>query len=788
MKKTLLTILAMVSLPSFALAANITVPQSSAYGQVLIGNAAGGNYTPVATSTLGISGGGASFAYPFTPSYNYSAAAQATTGIPWFQNGLQASSTSQIAYASTTYLSTRNGAVFNQNTYPQVFFGLPDPSANANVEINSYFEGPYTSYGLKNYNGVATSTAALVLDTTDTLGGIPNYLALVNQTGSATCLQIKDGGVTCLSDYNSLSSLLDTISPAYSAGGTESGMTTTLQQPNGNDAVDYGLQNYPGAFATGIDAYQNYYSSAYAQALPEPHFSFWEQQNGNTSEAATSWGFLGATTTVSGANATTTSVDIGDLGNTPMFRALLNPANATLNVISSSSKAVAFTVSKNTLGILTTDFQVTTAGTASATALTASGLGTPAGTFVAADPTGRLIATTTPSGGGGSGTVNPGTATYGAYYPASSAAVSATSMLQFDPVNGVALGNGTLGNASHVVDITATGTNAPLTVEGGEGAIEFWKDTTPSRAIAFGMATPGTSITDNFTVSGYNGSAWNPLMTILNNTGGTNGYVGIGTASPSRPLTVVGSSDLGDNATVGSLTATSLTATSTIAANLTLGSRSATVPNLTMGDGTNATTYAFSFAGGRSMLGYDITTGNTVINSGNAKGFSVNVNGNSNQFLSGTSALFIQGNSTNGTVGNVGLGTSSPYATLSVQSNSSVGDAFAVATSSGKGIGGWDNDGHRFTSGPAPAISSCGTGTGTVAGDDQSGVITTATAATACTVTFAKAYRAAPICNVTDNSLVGFADISSVSASAVTFGISSALTGGNLYYQCSYHK
>ncbi len=138
--------------------------------------------------------------------------------------------------------------------------------------------------------------------------------------------------------------------------------------------------------------------------------------------------------------------------------------------------------------------------------------------------------------------------------------------------------------------------------------------------------------------------------------------------------------------------------------------------------------------------------------------------------------------------GNVGIGTTTPSANFSIQTGISTGNAFVVATSSGNQIGGYDNAGHRFTSGPAPAISSCGTGTGTVVGDDQSGTITTATAATACTATFAKAYAKTPTCTVTDNSLVGFADIASISTTAVTFGISSALTGGNLYYSCQYHQ
>lgn len=39
---------------------------------------------------------GGTGAYPFTPTTNFGSLAQATTGIPWFQNGLQASSTSQF--------------------------------------------------------------------------------------------------------------------------------------------------------------------------------------------------------------------------------------------------------------------------------------------------------------------------------------------------------------------------------------------------------------------------------------------------------------------------------------------------------------------------------------------------------------------------------------------------------------------------------------------------------------------------------------------------------------------
>lgn len=63
MKKIIIALLIFIGFsPFIALAIQITVPSSTQYGQVLIGNASGGSYTPVATSTLGISGGGSGVA------------------------------------------------------------------------------------------------------------------------------------------------------------------------------------------------------------------------------------------------------------------------------------------------------------------------------------------------------------------------------------------------------------------------------------------------------------------------------------------------------------------------------------------------------------------------------------------------------------------------------------------------------------------------------------------------------------------------------------------------------
>lgn len=139
--------------------------------------------------------------------------------------------------------------------------------------------------------------------------------------------------------------------------------------------------------------------------------------------------------------------------------------------------------------------------------------------------------------------------------------------------------------------------------------------------------------------------------------------------------------------------------------------------------------------------------------------------------------------------GNLGIGTSTAYADLSVQSNASTGDAFVVATSTGATVGGIDNDGHIFTSGPTPTLSTCGTGSPTVVGDDQGGTITTGTAATACTLTFSKAYRSTPyVAGVSDDSGAITPNVSAISTTAVTFGLGAGLTGGKIYYSINYHK
>lgn len=114
-------------------------------------------------------------------------------------------------------------------------------------------------------------------------------------------------------------------------------------------------------------------------------------------------------------------------------------------------------------------------------------------------------------------------------------------------------------------------------------------------------------------------------------------------------------------------------------------------------------------------------------------------------------------------------------AILTIQATSTTDTLFSV-----------DQYGHLTASSTpvTPAVSSCGTGTGTLSAgsNDVTGVVTTATAATACTITFGRAYSSVPNVLVTGASLVGFPAVTAVSQTAFTIGVSAAVTGDAITY------
>lgn len=134
----------------------------------------------------------------------------------------------------------------------------------------------------------------------------------------------------------------------------------------------------------------------------------------------------------------------------------------------------------------------------------------------------------------------------------------------------------------------------------------------------------------------------------------------------------------------------------------------------------------------------------------------------------------------------IGIASTSPFAEFSIQAASfstnqilfAIGSSTANSTSTLLAI---DNSGHFNYK---AASSTCGTGCTNIVGDDDGGTVTTGTAVSSVTVNFGAAWRQTPVCTVTDSSTSVSADISAISTTAFTVGLSIGLTG-TIYYQCA---
>ena len=134
----------------------------------------------------------------------------------------------------------------------------------------------------------------------------------------------------------------------------------------------------------------------------------------------------------------------------------------------------------------------------------------------------------------------------------------------------------------------------------------------------------------------------------------------------------------------------------------------------------------------------------------------------------------------NGGGGNVGIGTTTPFAKLSLQSNSSTQTIFSVSTTTTLTLMRIDANGHLITGGIAPT---CGTGCTSVTGDDRTMKVLTSAVVSSITVNFANTYTTTPICIVTNE---GGTVAVGASTTPTTVVISSltALTSVNLGLIC----
>lgn len=100
-------------------------------------------------------------------------------------------------------------------------------------------------------------------------------------------------------------------------------------------------------------------------------------------------------------------------------------------------------------------------------------------------------------------------------------------LTSYNLVVGVQQGGYVTGGQHKAQIVADNSIQTPLTVIGGSGAIEFWKDNTPTKAVSFGMAVAGSPVTDNFILSTFDGAIWTQRMSVAN----SNGDLTIGTSA-----------------------------------------------------------------------------------------------------------------------------------------------------------------------------------------------------------------------------------------------------------------
>jgi hypothetical protein len=140
--------------------------------------------------------------------------------------------------------------------------------------------------------------------------------------------------------------------------------------------------------------------------------------------------------------------------------------------------------------------------------------------------------------------------------------------------------------------------------------------------------------------------------------------------------------------------------------------------------------------------------------------------------------------------GKVGIGTTTPYAYLSVQVGGDYGSraastVFAIGSSTAGAatttLFSIDSNGHKTTGGASPT---CGAGCASVTGDDQTFRAITGTGVTAVTVNFSQTYTNTPVCISSDESGGTTVSDASSSPSSVTMNLSASLTTKSIGVIC----
>lgn len=339
--------------------------------------------------------------------------------------------------------------------------------------------------------------------------------------------------------------------------------------------------------------------------------------------------------------------------------------------------------------------------------------------------------------------------------------------------------------------IEGNGTNALFGVATGTIANGAGISVTAGQSIiGTGLTITNTGVTSNVAGTGINVSGATGAVTITNG-----GVITLGngtgtTCSGTNP----GTCNVNTTQNITTLSNLSVAGFVQSTSGGVLSSAALTSGNIT-------TALGFTPFGGTNPL--PITNGGTGTSTPGLQGQNVYVGASG--IFTGTSTIFTN------TASNVGIGTTTPAAKLTVNPSVNTSDAldvtntigsttarfgtldtatdtFGVSSSTGQVEFGVDSAGHNWTGGVTPTLTSCGGGTPAVTGDDNSGTITLGTGVTAaCTLNFVKTWAQTPTCSATSDAAGVSGEVTAISTTAVTFGVTTGNAGGKVYYGCRYH-
>lgn len=309
-----------------------------AVGGVCVGGGGGaGTVTQVNTTDGSLTGG------PITTTGTLSINPAHSNWFTALQNFTNAS-TSKLTATSTVWLATGGGTVNIGTTTGSGEILSLDNTQNSNYTTLSFLNS--------GVNGI------LDTDSVDSFNGITGYTYLGSKSNHPLVLGYNNQGQCGIYSDNGLDTLFDCYPPA---NGKEMTYTNSLVQPNGTVFRDNYLMNYDNS--TGLISGFITGTSKYAQPFPIVVDGWWEQQNGNTSEATTSWNYFAIGAVATGTNATTSVIAMGDVGTTSASRADgVDTTGATIQITSSSSRTTALEISKNTRNSLTRLLTVNNSG------------------------------------------------------------------------------------------------------------------------------------------------------------------------------------------------------------------------------------------------------------------------------------------------------------------------------------------------------------------------------------------------------------------------------------------